>query len=312
MSTVMANLLSLAELFLIIVPGIFFAKKKILTDEQMNGISSVVVNLTWPCLVVHSLQMEASPEILKNAGLLILFMCGILVISWLIAIGVKKPARLEKEKSYLFIYMLIFANTGFMGIPAAQALYGQEGVFYMALADSLSDVFVFSVGVYLMQKATGRSEQRNYKALLSPGVFSIAIGVILFLTGTTLPPVLGGTVETIGSATTPLAMLIVGYQLGKAEMKTLFTGRDGYLLAGIKLLALPLLVTAAMFLCYGSLSLFAKVVVLTTAMPAATCSVIFTEKYHGDVSYATKGVVLTTVLSIVTVPLITMFLEMIG
>lgn len=302
-------IISLLEVFIMLIPGVIFAKAKVLSEEQIHGVSAIVVNLTWPCLVIHSLQMEFSAEVLVNSGFVIAGMIFIMIAAWMLALPTKKLARLERAMYPLFVYMLIFSNTGFMGIPVAQALYGQEGVFYIALADSLSDLFVFTVGIMLMQRASGKTLETNYKEILSPGLGAIVIGILLFLGNVTLPSMIGAPVQAIGSATTPLAMLIVGFQLGRMELRTLFLEKGNYLLPAIKLLVLPLLAIGILKLLTDDITLFMKIIVLIAALPSATCSIIFAEKYQSDVDYVTKGVVLSTTLSVLTLPLIAIFLE---
>ena len=150
---------------------------------------------------------------------------------------------------------------------------------------------------------------RENKEILSPGLAAIILGVALFLMNIQLPPILGVPVQTIGSATTPLAMLIVGYQLGRMKVKNLFNGKVSYLLAAIKLLLLPLIVIAGLRIFVDEISLFMKIIVLIAALPAATCSIIFAEKYETRADFAAKGVVLTTILSLVTLPAIAFPLE---
>ena len=305
MLSLIDQLSSLAEVFILIIPGVILAKTKILSEDQANGISQVVVNIAWPCLVISVLQMDSSPRIIINAGLVVLASCILTAIAFLMGSAVLKFHPVEDSKKYLFLYMLIFANTGFMGIPIAKAVLGNEGVIYIALADSLTDIFVFTVGVFLMSKATGSSSKSSPKEMISPGSVSIVIGLILFLTGFRLPAIIEGPIDAIGAVTTPLSMLIVGYNLGKINIKSLVTGSDVYILAFSKLVLLPAIVFIILKTSFGLDDTFLKVILLISALPSATCTILFAEKYQADTAYATRGVVLTTLLSLISLTVFT-------
>ncbi|HKM28935.1 MAG TPA: AEC family transporter [Anaerovoracaceae bacterium] len=304
-------LTALMKIFIIIIPGYILSKKKILNDDQAKGISSIVLNVTWPCLVVASLQMPFSEELLVNSGYIIVAITIIFFAAYLISTLTCKAIKMNKQKAYLFTFMLLFSNTGFMGIPVAGALYGSEGIFYAALRDSLGDIFVFTIGMMLIRKSTAAEKAHmNPKELLTPGFFSIVIGIALFLLNIELPNFIGDSLDIIGSATTPLAMLIIGLQLGKVNFKELLGDGKLYLLSALKLIAMPTLILLALHFIIGDLSLFLKLIILEEAMPVATCTVIFTEQYNGDANFAAKGVLLSTVLSIITIPIFAILIEM--
>lgn len=303
-------LVALADIFVLLIPGYIFAKKKILNEEHMNGITSLVLNLTTPCIIIESLQMERSMGIIRNSAMVIASMAAVILLSFLLSQAVKPIVKLDDKKVYIFTYMMIFSNTGFIGIPVSQALYGQEGVFYAALSDSLCNIFIFTVGIILMQKATGKKVRQNYRDLLSPGLVAIIVGIIFFLANVTLPEIVAAPVHTIGSITTPLAMLIVGYQFGKTPLKDVFTDKDGFVLSAGKLLVVPAVCLMLVKLVFPEMSVFVKEIILMAAMPAAACSVIFAKKYGADTEYATKGVVVSTLLSLITIPVIAILLEL--
>lgn len=303
------TILSLLKIFIIILPGAYFARKNYINEEQCEGISSIVVNLAWPCLVIDALQMDFSETLLTNGGILILAMIGTLILAYIISIALCKIIKTDAQAAYLITYMLLFSNTGFMGMPVCETLYGSEGVFYAALMDSLSDVFVFTVGAFLMKKSTGSDIKGNPKELITPGLLSVIIGILLFLTDTKLPTVLGECLETIGAMTTPLAMFIIGFKLGKMGLKAMVGDRNAYVVSAVRLLVLPAIVLAIIAISGVELSILTKVIAIQVAMPVATCTVIFVEQYKGDAEFASKSVLLSTLLSVATIPIFAMLLE---
>ncbi|HWQ80616.1 MAG TPA: AEC family transporter [Anaerovoracaceae bacterium] len=302
-------LIPLIKLFLIIIPGYILSKKCIINEEQNKGISLIVVYVTWPCLIVDALQMPVSRDLLINACYVTAAMFTTLIIAYLLSRTVCRVASIEKSKTYLFTFMLIFANTGFMGIPISFALYGKEGVFYAVLIDALCNIAIYTMGIALIRKSIGMDGKGDYSQLLSPGMAGIVIGALLFLTNTRLPSALGESVALIGSATAPLAMLTLGFQLGKIRLKELLGDLRIYLLAFLKLAIMPLIFLLVLTLIFTDLSLFAKVIILEASMPVAASSAIFTQRYDGDVKFATKGVLLSTALSIITIPIFTLLMN---
>jgi len=303
--------LSLLKIFLILLPGVYFGRKNIIDEKQCEGISSIVVNIAWPCLVITALQMDFSETLLINSGLLAGAFVVVSVLAYAVGMVLCRFLKTDDQITYLIIYMFLFSNTGFMGIPVCETLYGEEGVFYAALMDSLSDVFVFTVGTFLVKKSMGVTIKNNPKELITPGLISIVIGVSLFLLDIKLPAVLGETLSTVGGITTPLAMFIIGYKLGKMKIKDMLGDRTAYIVSGFRLLVLPAVVLGALVVLGVEMTVLTKVIAMEIAMPVATCTVIFVEQYKGNTPFASKCVLLSTLMSVVTIPIFAMLMEMV-
>jgi len=257
-------IISLVKLFLMIIPGYILSKAHIIDEHQSKGISSIIINLTWPCLIVMSLQREFSKELCIN-----------------------------------------------MGIPVCNVLYGGEGTFYAALIDCVQDVFIFTAGLIMIEKSTGRHIGLSIRHFLTPGFASIVIGLGLFVAGITLPQVIAGPLETIGSATSPLAMLVVGYQLGQVSFREMFSDVRLYILSAAKIIVVPLIFMGLLVLVFPEMNILTKALIVEMATPIAACTTIYTQQYDGNVEFATKGVMLSTVLSIVTLSAFAVIVELI-
>lgn len=303
--------LSLIKLFLMIIPGILLSRAGALSDQQSKGISSAVVNVTWPCLIVMSLQREFSRELVINMGILALLLIANMLVAFLLAKVACRALRMDRSKTYLMTFMLIVGNTGFMGIPVCNALYGAEGTFYAALIDSIFDIFIFTGGMIMIEKSTGTHIGLSPRHFLTPGFLSILVGLALFIARISLPEIIAGPMQTIGSATAPLAMMIVGYQLGKMKIRDLVGDPRMYVLCGLKLIILPLIFLIAVRLLFPDMPLLAKVLAVELATPVGVVSTIYTQQYDGDVQFATRGVMLSTVLSLLTLTLFAIAAEMI-
>ena len=301
---------SLIMIFLLIIPGIFFKKRTIITDNQNGAVSSIVVNLTWPCLVIDAMQMEFSIQTLKDTGYMLAVACVVFAILMAISFPLSKALRMTKTKQYLAVFMLIFGNTGFLGIPVIKALYGTEAVFYAAILEMVNDILMFTVGIVLIQLSAGADLKISPKQLLNPGLIGVAIGLLLFLLNIQLPEMLAGSIQMIGAATTPLTMFVIGFQLGGLKLREIVGDWQVYVISFAKLLLVPVITLLVVKLWAGEFSLLEKVLIISFAMPVASATTIFSQQYKGETAFATKTVLLSTVLSIITIPIFAIIIEL--
>lgn len=300
MGSTVESITSLAMIFVMIIPGIIAAKTNMIREDQNHVVSSIVVNITFPCLIVDALQVEYAPDLFSDIGKVAAIVLGTFFLAVAIGIVMRKTMKMEGGTDYIVMFMLIFSNCGFMGMPIVNAIYGKDGLFYASLLEMVSDIFMFTVGIMLIQAAAGQKMKMELKGLLTPGFISVLIGIALLFTGTSLPGFLGDSVEIIGSATSPLSMIAIGLQLGHMKFKDLIGDYRMYIVSAVRLIVLPMVAFVVLVLIMGNTSLLVKVMVLEIAMPAAACSTLFSQQYGADADFATKGVMLSTVLSIFT------------
>jgi len=306
-------IIALTKTFIIILPGFFLKRKGILTKEYTDGFTSLLSNLTYPCLVISAMQMEFSMEILNNCKYVVLIFMGVVLISIFLSKLLMKILKLPATRSGLFAFMMVFGNTGFVGLPVLNGLLGSEAVFYGALCDASYDVFMFTMGISLIQGAAKGESKRPVKeimkGILNPCFFGVVIGLVLYITGTVLPEIIATPVKSIGSITSPLAMMIVGSHLADIKFKDLFTDKLAYLVCFLKLMITPSIALILVKLFLGTGSLLASVLILQAAMPIAMSSVIFSGQYKADVSFTTKSTLMSTVVCIATIPLFAILLQ---
>jgi len=300
---------SLLMIFIMIIPGIVFRKKGLIDTNQSKGISAIVVNLTWPCLVIDAMQMEFSQEIFKESIYIFLIVLLVFAIAFAISLVIIKIMDISREQGGIFAFMLMFANTGFIGIPVINALYGKEAVFYASIIEMVNDIMLFTVGVLLIQFSARAKTKINLKEFLTPGLIGVIVGYVMFLCSFQLPGFLGKSISIIGAATTPLTMFIIGLQLGELKLKELLGSRLVYIATFAKLLLIPFIGLFIMHYILADTSLLAKVLIISFAMPVAACTAIFSQQYDADVAFATKGVLLSTLLSIATIPIFAIILR---
>lgn len=305
-------ILALTKTFIFILPGYIVGRLGIITKEHSEGLSALITCVTYPCLVIDAMQMEFSMEVLNNCKYTVLIFMGSSLLAIILSRLILRAVKLPPEKAGIFSFMLIFGNTGFIGLPVMSALFGQEAVFYGALCDSSYDIFMFTIGITLIRSAaTGERAGvlKTAKGLINPCFIGVLIGLTLFLLHISLPPLIAEPVERIGSMTSPLAMIVVGGSLSRVRMRDVFGSGAAYQVCAFKLVILPLIVLGIVKLTIGTGSLLASVIVMQSAMPCAMFSVILSERYRGDVDLATAGVMMTTLLCILTIPLHAILLQ---
>lgn len=306
-------ILALAKVFIMILPGYIITKLGMLQKHHTEGLATVITTVTYPCLVVTAMQMKYSSEVLNNCKYLVIIFFCIIVLSLIISRIIVHFVKLPASQASILAFMMTFGNTGFVGLPVLNGLFGKEAVFYGALCDSTFDLLMMSIGVALIRQAAAGEEKmtvlETVKSLINPCFIGVIIGLILYICKITLPPIIGGPVEAIGDVTSPLAMMVVGSHLARISFKDMFTSKYAYLVCLLKLLVAPAIAIILVKLFLGTGSLFTTVIILESAMPCAMFAVILSERYKADVQFATKGVMLTTILSLITIPIVAIFIS---
>lgn len=310
MALIWPILSSLIMIFILILPGLFFKKRNIISEEQNNAVSSIVVNLTWPCLVIDAMQMEFNIRILKDSGYILAVTAVIFIVLAALSVPLAKIMRLPKTKQYLTAFMMIFGNTGFIGIPVIKALYGTEALFFAAIVELINDILLFTVGIMLIELSAGAKLKIGVRQFINPGLIGVLAGMVLFLLNIELPGVLAGSVEMIGNATTPLTMFVIGFQLGGLKFKEVAGDWKVYAICFVKLMMVPLIALGIVKLWAGDFTMLEKVVIISFAMPVASVAAIFSQQYKGEVAFATKSVLLSTLFSVLSIPIFAILMEL--
>ncbi|MFA9399151.1 MAG: AEC family transporter, partial [Clostridiaceae bacterium] len=202
-------------------------------------------------------------------------------------------------------FTAVFSNCGFMGYPIVSSIYGDIGVFYAAIFNITFNILIWTYGLALF---TGENEYKNIKKVIyNPGIIAVILGLIMFMFSIKIPSNLFNALDLVGSTTIPLSMLIIGSSLSKMKFKDMVNGKDVYYSSFVRLILLPLIVLFVMKLLNLS-DLVIGIAVIITAMPAAANTTVFAEKFGKNASFASKCVLISTVLSAITIPLILLIL----
>jgi predicted permease len=285
------------------VVGIGFAAGKLgQIDAEFNKrLSALVINITNPAMILASAMEE---RVLTRAELLQL--TGIAVLSYLalilVALVVPGLIRSPKEDAGVYRFMIIFSNVGFMGFPVVNALFGPEAVFFASVFTIPFNILAYTYGIYLI---SGERPEKGKKLLthLSPSLVAAVIAYIIYILNISVPQVVSGTMSFVGQITSPAAMLIIGASLASVPFRKVFGEPRMYAISVIKLIILPIITWYLVGLVVKN-DVLLGVIVIMLGMPVATNCTMLAAQYGKRVDTASSGVFITTLLSIVTIPLL--------
>jgi len=297
--------IAIATLFVLIAVGFGARKYSLIKDKHVHLISHILVNVSLPALTIASMQV---PETVKTMGIvdqMLIVAVAYYLAAFAFGLLLCRFLPTTPEEKGVFQFMLVFPNSMFMGIPVALAVLGQSSLFYVILFNVPFYFLVFTLGIWLL--ARGRPGKIDLKVLLSPGLVAAIVGLALFLFQYTLPSPVQSGLDLIGSATTPLAMIVVGAMLATLPLSRLAGDWRIYLTTALRLVIFP--VAAFLILSpFVSDHLLLGVAVLMIAMPVAANSVLLSEEYGVDATLASQGVFISTVLCLATIPLLEVLL----
>ena len=294
----MTVLLQVMTLLLLIIAGFFAAKKGILDDRGLRGLNTLVLNFAQPALILHKMQMPTTPQLIIELAWVFVLTCLTIGVAGVIAF--RLFARETAQRRAVLTNLSMVSNCGFMGYPVITATMGEDALIYAVMFVTAFNLMCWTLGAYFYG---GRKAMQPQKLLMNPTIWAVIGGLLLFLTGWTLPSFVNSALNMMGSTTTPVAMFVIGARLISLRSEHL---KDVKLLL---VCALRLVIFPAMILLLRLTPLPEMVVssvYLCTAMPCAALTAMQAERYDCEKELASRGVALSTALSMATVPLMLM------
>lgn len=305
------NFLTVGEqvlvLFLLIATGFLCNKGKMLTKEANKRISDLVVIVVAPCVIIKSFLREYNPNMLKMLLLALLIAAASHAVMYLLAVCLVRDK--DQQRRRVLRFGAIFSNAGFIALPLQEALLGPDGVFFGAAYLVMFNIFAWSLGVCMM--SGNNSKITVKKILFSPGIIGVVIGMILFVTSCPLPTFITTTLTHISNLNTPLPMIVVGYYLAETNLLNALKDKVSYLCAGIRLILFPLLALGIMYVCGVRGAMLISMVIALSA-PVAAMTTMFSEKFGADTILSVQLVSLSTLFSMITMPVIVALTQMIA
>lgn len=295
---------SIMIFILLAFPGYGASKYKLLSGTQISGLSVLLVNFLWPSMVINTMASVTINEKLIHMALYTGSITSLsYLISLIIAFFYVRIRDMPKFLEGILIFAISFNNTGFIGMPFIKHVLGNEALFIASIIELINDIFIFTIGVMLVQPSSDTKRKMDLKSLLSPGFLSVLIGLFIFSFHLCLPEIIAKPIGYMSDATTAIAMFLVGAQLGEFSLKELFEERIAYEICFFRLIVIPFLLFIVLFLIVKNRTLADAVLVIMFGMPVATCIAIFARQYKGDYHLATKCVMMSTLCSVITLPI---------
>jgi len=290
-------------LFIMMITGIAAGKAGIISDGVSKKFSELLLYVTSPMMVLGSFFFEYSPDKLRDA--LLVPVIGSIFFFLTIILSKVLFSKYDEKIRPVMRFAMVFPNSGYIGLPMMKALFGNDGVFYGAFYVIAFDIFLWTFGITMFSE--NKREKVNVKTLkkilLNPAIIALYIGLVIFALRLPIPDAVQEAINNIGNMTLPLSMLIIGSLISKTKFKTLLNDIRVYYVSFIRLIAIPLV--AYFLLSFTGLPRMpVSIVVTALAMPAAAFTSIFPDMFDKDAVFGSKVVTLSTMFSIITVPLI--------
>ena len=285
-------------LFILILTGMFLKKRGIIDEAGKRCLSDLCIHVIIPCNIIKSCLIEFDSAILRSCGYILL----VGFILQLICLGLNRVLfkQYPDQQRKVLQYCTLVSNGGFLGNPVAEGVYGNLGLLYASMFLIPMRVVMWSVGTSYFISGTTDKKKVLKNVLTHPCLVGVYVGIFLMVTQLSLPSMVESSIRYVGNCNSAITMFIVGTILADVDLRSIFQGaalRFGVL----RLLLLPAL-AFAVCLGLGLDHVATGVSVMMTGMPAGATAAIFAARYGSDAPFATRCVVLTTLLSMVTIP----------
>ncbi len=295
------------ELFILIALGFLCGKTKMLNDTAVKSITDIVLYIVCPCVIVQNFIRPFDTAMLQ--GLLTAAAAALLIHILSIVIAMLLFHDKVPERNRVYRFALIFSNCGYMSLPMQQAILGADGVFFGAVYIVIFNVVMWTFGVWLSGGEKGSLSAK--KIILNPCIIGMAVGLVIFLLSVPIPEIISKPITFMANLNTPLPMMVVGYYLSKAKITDAFKDGKGFICVLLRLVAIPLLTFGGMMLA-GIRGTVLITCVIAASAPAAAATTMFAAKFENDTELSVNLVTLSTLISVITMPLIVGFAQTAG
>lgn len=293
-------------MFIILLIGFFCYKKGLITKQGTKQLSVVELNLVNPILIFMSYQKDYDSAMTHN----LIWAFILSALSYAVAIALSYVFISKKQKSFsVERFSIIYSNCGFIGIPLINGLFGAEGVLYLTAYITFFNFLVWTHGLMTMKEKIDFSSA--LKALKAPSVIAIFLGLIFYFTRLSLPTVPAQALQYISDMNTPLAMIIAGATAAQTNILCVFCKPRNYLICFYKLLAIPLIAFLVIRL-FNVPSIVCTTLTVAAACPVATTGIMFAITLNKDSEKCSELFTMSTLLSLLTLPLVTVITTTFG
>ena len=297
METILILIRQIAQMFLLSGIGYLLFKCKKITADGSRALGNILIYAALPSVIINGFLVERTPERLMGmlysaAGAAVLLLLSILI------------SRLFFKKDAIAAFAGAFSNPGFFGVPLIVASMGQGAVFYVACFIAFLNIGQWTYGVSILNGQPVRQGFELKKLVKAPFIIAILIGLFLFFTQLPLPTVLSGCLSAAAGLNTPLAMFTVGIYLAQTDVPGMFRKKKLYLISFVRLALIPLLSVLALSLLPEAWHDMKLALLLAAACPVGSNVAVYAQLHGKDYPYAVETVVLSTLLSLFSIPVI--------
>lgn len=298
----MQVVLQVGMIFVLMVMGFFAVKGRVLDGRGVSALSSLVLYFAQPCLILSKMQQAVSAQLLMELGIIFIGTCVIMSISGVCAWHAFR--RQPHDRRAVLANLVMASNCGFMGYPVIEAAMGADAVIYAVMYVSAFNVMCWTLGAYFFRGAGAVSPRR---IITNPTILAVLAGAVLMVTGLRLPGFVNNALSSMGGITTPVAMFVIGARL--VDLKASDLSDQPMLLAcALRLVAVPLCVLGILSLTPVSANVRGALF-LCSAMPGASLTGMQSDVFDCEKELASRGVAVSTALSMLTVPLLLLLIH---
>ena len=290
----------------LMIIGYIGARTKLLNSEFTKAASKLTMNVFMTATIINS--VIANPPQLSGGELAkVMLACFVSVgFGYLLSALIARLLPFRRERKPLMELLISVTNTMFIGVPVAEPIFGSQAVFYIAMSCIPFNVFLYTYGVWRMNQS-GERVKLNWKDMVSVPLIATLVALLIFVLNIPVPGVLKELCSTLSAATMPMSMLVIGSSLGGVSLLDAFREKDLYFVSLMRLVLVPLLTLPVLKLITADPVLLGAMVIVA-GCPSAVMVTVLAIQYGRDAEYTSKGILLDTVLSMVTLPALVYFL----
>jgi len=296
------------SLFIMLLVGALARYRKIITTDALDTLCRLVLNVTLPALFIYILASKCVGNTILSLWYAPFFAAAIIFVGYGVATIAAKLLKVPKERLGTFKFLIAFQNSGFLAIPIAFALFGEDGVLNIVIFNIGFNLLLWTFGIRLLKGSKEKTAIKPFANVVNTGTVALALGLALGGFCIAVPLFIMDTAKMLGDATVPLSMLVVGAILAGSGIRSKGHGRELAVITLCRIIIIPVIFLGAIRIMPNIPTLMRSIIVLQAAMPSAVTSVIFAKRFGGDYDFAASGIFVTTLCSMVTVPIMMMFI----
>ncbi|NLA48576.1 MAG: AEC family transporter [Bacteroidales bacterium] len=299
-------------LAVVVLIGAISTRFKVITTEIKDMLSKLIFNISLPLMLfTNFLRIGATPELIANS-LAVLGISGfVILLLFIIGWITSRLMKFSIDESAVFMAHSMFGNTIFLGFPLIHALYGSEGLLYATMFQLVSNILMWTVGVVILTQGNGVTWKKNILRVLNPNTIATVAGLVFFMFSLKLPEIIVRPLAELGSANTWLSMLYIGAMLVFANVADLLKTKSLYIISFNRLILAPAILVSVLYIFsefagFAPDKLVSSVIILEASMPCMATVVVMAREFGADDRQAVGNVFISTIFSIVTLPLVVM------